>query len=296
MKKKMFLTGSGGFIGKNIKEKLSDIFDITAPRSSELNLLDEDTVAIYLKHERFDVVVHTAAIAVGRNHNQSNNTNKVNNELMFKNIAQCSSSFGRMFHMGSGAEFGKQDPIISVKEEDIGIREPSDDYGKMKLQIQQSLSKYNNVYNLRLFGIFGSYEDWEIRFISNAICRALFDMDIIININVYFDYLYVEDFLSILTKLISIESIPYKDINVCTGEKIDLVSIARIIKQVSDKNIKVKVKHEGFQNEYTGNNERLQEVLGPLSFTPLEKSIQKLFDWYHEHKQDIDPNRLSFDV
>ena len=43
-----------------------------------------------------------------------------------------------------------------------------------------------NIYNLRVFGIFGKYEDHTRRFISNNICRVLCGLDISMNKNMLF--------------------------------------------------------------------------------------------------------------
>jgi len=42
-------TGSSGFIGRNLNEQLSRKYSITAPSSSQLNLLDAYAVQEYLK-------------------------------------------------------------------------------------------------------------------------------------------------------------------------------------------------------------------------------------------------------
>ena len=53
MKKQLLLTGGNGFIGKNIRESfLAQKYDITAPRSSELNLADTAAVDNYFKDRK----------------------------------------------------------------------------------------------------------------------------------------------------------------------------------------------------------------------------------------------------
>ena len=49
-KKKILITGANGFIGSNLKEGLSLLYDIYAPNSSELNLCDQENVEEYLIH------------------------------------------------------------------------------------------------------------------------------------------------------------------------------------------------------------------------------------------------------
>ena len=56
----------------------------------------------------------------------------------------------------------------------------------------------DRVYELRLFGVFGPYEDWQVRFLSNACARAVWDMPLVIRQNVFFDYLDVDDLGRIL--------------------------------------------------------------------------------------------------
>ena len=59
-------------------------------------------------------------------------------------------------------------------------------------------------------------------------------MPIVINQNVRFDYLYVDDFIHILDYFIEHET-KYRMFNVGTGSSIDLVTIARRILAVTKK-------------------------------------------------------------
>mgnify|MGYP003753105835 CR=1 FL=1 len=61
MKTKILLTGAGGMVGRNILEH-PDIgdFEMLAPRSNELNLLDLNALQAYLKRHKTDMVIHAA--------------------------------------------------------------------------------------------------------------------------------------------------------------------------------------------------------------------------------------------
>ncbi|MEK9169440.1 MAG: sugar nucleotide-binding protein, partial [Patescibacteria group bacterium] len=58
--KKILVTGSTGFIGKNLTEQLQLSYDISSPTSKQLNLLDENQVKKYLLKNKFDIVLHCA--------------------------------------------------------------------------------------------------------------------------------------------------------------------------------------------------------------------------------------------
>ena len=56
--------------------------------------------------------------------------------------------------------------------------------------------------NLRLFGVYGEFEDYSRRFISNNICRVLSGLPISMNRDMKFDYIYMNDLCFIIEKVI----------------------------------------------------------------------------------------------
>ena len=292
MAKKIFLTGSNGFIGRNIKESLGQFYNIISPNSRDLDLLNEAAVHKFLRKNKFDVVIHCAT------HNATvvsdKNLSKVlqSNRRMFFNIARCDKFFGKMFYFGSGAEFDKRCPIIKVKEIDFDKKIPIDDYGFSKYIMTKYIKSTSNIYNLRLFGCFGKHEDWRIRFISNAICRVIFDMDVTISRNVYFDYLYIEDLVKIVKCFIEMKKIRYKEYNICSGKKIDLITLAGKILKVANKKTIIKVLRKGLKAEYTGDNTRLKAEIKNLDLLEIDDSIKKLYDWYSQNKFIIDKEQI----
>lgn len=68
MNKTILLTGSNGFIGKNIKESfLSERYRLLTPSSKELNLVNEKEVDDYFHGHSVDVVIHAAGQPGHRN-------------------------------------------------------------------------------------------------------------------------------------------------------------------------------------------------------------------------------------
>lgn len=64
---RLLITGSGGFLGKNIVPKFAKEKDVKllTPRSRELDLLDQSSTTVYFERERPDVVLHMAAVCGG---------------------------------------------------------------------------------------------------------------------------------------------------------------------------------------------------------------------------------------
>ncbi len=293
-KKKILITGGSGFIGRNIKESyLAEKFNLITPSSKELDLSDDDSVSNYFKINSFDVVIHSAAKPGHRNANDTSNLFLSNSRMMF-NLLKHQASWGKLLNMGSGAIYDTQNYIPKMPETYFGTHIPKDEHGYNKFILGKILPSLNNVYDFRIFGIFGKYEDYAIRFISNAICKSLFDLPITLRQNRKFDYLYIDDLMPILDFFI--ENNPNeKAFNITPDQSIELLEIARIVKDVSQKDIEIKVAQESLGLEYSGDNKLLRSVYPALKFTPIEQSIQELFKWYETNLENININLLLKD-
>ena len=169
-----------------------------------------------------------------------------------------------------------------MKEEYFGKHIPSDIYGFSKYVIAKDIeSKYRNIYNLRLFGIYGKYEDYKRRFISNNICRVLSGLNVSIKKNVYFDYLYIDDFSRVMEMFIN-KNAAKRSYNICTGESIDLLTLAKIIRQIDGRNPSIDIKEEGLGAAYTGDNALFLQEFGEFNFSQPEKAISELYHWYKD--------------
>ena len=105
----------------------------------------------------------------------------------------------------------------------------TDEHGFFRYVSAKYIETTSNVTELRIFSIFGKYEDYAIRFISNAICKTLFDLPITIKQNRLFDYLYVDDFVPILDFFIQNKP-RYKAYNVTPDHAIELLTLAEKIR------------------------------------------------------------------
>jgi len=200
-----------------------------------------------------------------------------------------------MIYFGSGAEYDKANIPPKVKEDFFNVHVPSDDYGFSKYISALIAENADNIYDLILFGCFGKYEDWEIRFISNACAKSVNDLDITIRQNVKFDYLDVNDLVEIVRYFIEAGKLRFKRYNICTGRSNDLYSLAKLVKKASGKKIGIKIKKSGWGREYSGNNRRLIKEIGKFNFKSLPQSIKELYGWYEGNKKILDNKLLLAD-
>ena len=291
---KILLTGGNGFIGKNIKESyLSQKYELVAPSRYELDCSDDKSVETFFKKHSFDVVIHSAAKAGHRNANDVSNLFLTNSRMMF-NLLKYQNCWGKLLNMGSGAVYDMQNYLPKMKEDYFGTHIPKDEHGYNKYIFGKLLPSLSNVYDFRIFGIFGKYEDYAIRFISNAICKSIFELPITLRQNKVFDYLYINDLMPVLEHFI--ENNPTeKAFNVTPNSSIELLHIAELVKTISKKDIEISVAQEGFGMEYSGDNSLLNNEIKNLKFTPIESSIEELYSWYVENKNNLNKNLLISD-
>ena len=294
-KKKILITGASGFVGRNVKEYLeqTEKYEIYAPTSSELNCLDEQAVVSCLKQYNFDYVLHFAVYGDAIDKTKDGSKTLEYNLRIYLNFARNAHLFGRMYYTGSGAEYDKRYPICSVTEEEIGKTLPTDAYGLLKYTVGQMIERSENIHNFRLFGIYGKYEDYPTKFISNVCCKAIKNVGLSIRQNVYFDYLWVEDFCRMIE--LFLEKKPqYHTYNMVSGTRISLREICDMVRKISGRDLPVYVCREGTANEYTASNERFRKECPDFVYTAPEVAIERLYRWYEQKEEQIDLYRLLY--
>ena len=291
MSKKILITGAGGFIGKNLEEKLSTEYEIFAPKSDELDLCGEAEVKNFLIKHNIDIVIHAANYRKDRTAAYFEQRVLECGLRMYANLEKYNYLYDKMFYFGSGAEYDSRFYQPFMREDYFGKHIPKDGYGFYKYLLSKQCTQKDNIYDLRLFGVYGKYEDWTRRFISNNICRALKGKTITLSKNVYFDYIHIDDLTNIVKWFIEHEPI-YRHYNVCRGTHIDLLTLAEIIKEVIGTETPILIGEDGYKLEYSGNNERILGEIGEYSFRPFRETIEELVTYYKEKIFEIDASLL----
>ena len=289
MNRKVLITGGDSFIARSIIDRIGgdEKYSFVCLPRQKLDLLNTQNVEDCLKEAQFDVVIHAATYDAAPEFSTKDPKLVLENNLkMFFNIARCSGYFGKMLYFGSGAEFGRENWIPKMTEEYYDKNVPTDQYGLSKYIMTQHALCSQNIFNLRLFGLFGELDDWRYRFIPNICCKAALGLPIVVKQNARFDYLYIDDLIKVIEWFMNNK--PTKKVyNVCSGKVYDYVTLAERLLKITSKDLYIDIKDGTLRHEYSGDNSRLQKEIDGLSFCGIDEAMYKTYDWYVRNKELI---------
>jgi GDP-L-fucose synthase len=295
---RILLTGGSGFIGRNLAEYLRGSHEVLAPTRAELDLTDPDALDRWFSQHDVDAVVH-GAVRPGHRNAPDPTRQLWSNLRMFFGLMRNADRVGRVVFLSSGAVYDIARPQDRITEEQLGESLPADEHGLSKYVISQYLDQMHRsgrreVVELRLFGVFGKYEDYAIRFVSNAICKALFDLPITLRQNRTFSYLYVEDLGPIVERFLVG---PHSEAayNVVPDWTDDLSDLAERVRARSGRAIPIVIGAPGNGLPYCASNERLRREFPDVAFTPVDAAVGALYDWYSTNLKTIDRAALAVD-
>lgn len=291
----IFITGSNGFVGSHLKQKLdgNSSYKLFTPSSKELDLTNELDVEDYIKKNKIDYIIHLANRGGGRDTLDMTNVTEYNLRIFF-NIVKNSNIVKKIISFGSGAEYAKHKPIVDAKEDDYLNMLPLDEYGFYKWVTSRFIEKSQNIVQLRIFGAYGEFENYRFKFISNAIVKNILELPIVINKNVFFDYIYIDDLIEMICHFIHNDG-KHKTYNVTTGKKVDLLSLANFVNDASSFKSQISVLNDGLNNEYTSNNDRILQEMPNFKFTTHLDAIKKMRDYYIKNLDSLDTQTVKQD-
>ena len=248
---KILLTGSNGFLGNNILQKLKE-YDITTLTRNDLDLCNTEETDLFFSNNKFDVVIH-CAIDGGNRLLADESSCLYQNTLMALNLQKNKSSFKKLIHFGSGAE--KQDTF----------------YGLGKKVINESIQNKDNFHNIRIFAVFDENEN-DARFVKTNINKYINKEDMEIFVNKYMDFFYMEDLISVVKYYIK-EANPGKSFNCTYLESKTLLQIAEMINHLDKHRVGIGVLKDGFGKGYIGSWDGLI-----LPLVGLEQGIRNTYN------------------
>ena len=272
----ILITGKNGFLAKEITSYYKDRADVNLILTDRKTLDPRCFLAVkdFFDNNKIDIVIH-AAVRGGKRGHHPDIADIFDNLSMFQNLTRFSDKFQIMFNFGSGAEFDRARIIDSLSEDRIQDALPSDYYGLAKnLMSRQIVSLQSNIYNLRLFGCFGVYEE------PQRLFRACYEnfhqrRDAEIHWDKYMDYFYAQDVGRVMDHIIQHhgKKLP-RDINLCYNEKYTLSQYAQKIKQLTKTDCCVIIHNKDLDAPYTGDHAAL-ESLGIEDLTGLEGGLNE---------------------
>ena len=252
---------------------MKERYNIAAPARAELDLLDADAVRQYLRCGAFDVIIHLAS-PTGQNPLDVKAEIFERSLRVFLALEHCAGSYGKMIYLGSGAEYGKHRNISMISEEAFGEELPKDPYGLSRYLMSKLAEKHDNIVNLRLFACCGP-SDPPYKLIPHIINCIKEKKTIELHQDVWFDFLYVEDFLPVLMHFVE-HPAKFKAYNLCSGNRTKISSIAEEICQQTGSSASIVFKKEGLNFEYTGSNARIRKELPHWEPRSISMSVKEI--------------------
>ena len=245
MRKKILVIGGSGFLGHNLLKKIAlmknfDIFSLTRSRN-RLNEKIKNVNYIYcdicklanLKKKikkNYDYVVNFSG---NIDHKKNDETYKVhfgglNNLLKIINLKKL-----KLFlQVGSCLEYGKKQ---SPQKESFFCK-PISNYGKVKYKASKLVKKkINDFVIIRPYQVYGPYQKFD-RLIPMVIKSCIKNEEFpCTQGNQQRDFLYIDDFINLIIKILSKNKLKNKIFNVGYGQPIKVKKIINTIVKITKK-------------------------------------------------------------
>ncbi len=310
--KKILITGSNGFVGKNLHNYLNYYLKnlkckILIPNKNLLNFLNKKSVDFFFRKNKPDYVFHLAGKVGGINANRLQPANFLYENLLINtNILHACNVYKvkKVISLGAGCAYADKlkQPL---KEKDLWTGLPNYNLlgysiSKRVLSLQSEL--YNKQYKLNSVvllpaNIYGPYDNFDSSFPSvmpslikkfiYAKKKNLKQIEVWGDGSASREFVYIDDLILVMVE--AMEKInSYKTINVGSGKNYKIKTLVKILKKIT--NFEGEVYWN--KNMPTGQKNRLfdkklyNSLLNFRKFTDLEAGIKKTVDWYCENKQN----------
>lgn len=275
----ILITGSNGFIGRNLSKQLKIYpnYSVTELNRNNCNLLDPESIKRFFQQQNksYDLVIHTA-VEGGRRNKPDGIEIVHNNLLMLYNLLSQQQYYQCIISFGSGAELDRR---YHINGKDIN-RYPVDPYGLSKNLIYKLSMIEPKLCNFRIFNCFGIDEPNE-RMIRSSINKYLNKQNITIHQNKKVDFFYIDDLVATILYFIEQNNIP-KHHDCCYMEKYTLLDIANMINNLDTHKVDIVVSDDihinpinSMPKDYIG-----MSIQTNINLFGIKKALQIVYDYY----------------
>lgn len=269
MKDKIYLLGSNGFIGSNLKRYfLNQEYDLDCPTRDELDLLNPMNYLIQDSH-----IIYAAGIPRSKNNDQQSYEENIK---MIESILSISRNIKSFTFLSSIEVYGNK--FLKELTEESPI-DPLNLYAKGKIFLENKIISHFDdsvpVNILRLPGVYGASSELGLLGAIKRSIREKSTLQILNEGKDLRDFLFVEDLGSIIKKLILKEK--SHTLNLASGESTSILKTCEMIKSI-DRNFNYNLSSNRMDNfDIKFDISKLREEVKNLKLTSLSKGIKKSF-------------------
>lgn len=288
----ILVTGTNGFIGKNLVNHLLTNYDIFAinktfdtkrkgyhPIKHDISTITEKSI-----NKRFSGIIHMAAatdVLWCQNHPRECFRINIDGTQRVLDLARKNDC--KLIYLSTAHVYGnpKTNPISEEHQTN-----PESIYASSKLAGEVLCQAYAKSYGLdisvlRLFSIYGPFSPSHL--VTSRIMKQLGSKEIRLgNIFTRRDFIFVDDVINAIILILK-KSRGFNIYNVGTGESHSIFEICNLIKEISGTNIPVTTKKSLVRKfdikEITANNHKLKKI-GWKQKTELKQGLKITLDWY----------------
>ena len=277
---KVFISGSSGFIGRNLNDFLKKEYLILNPLRSTIDLTNKKKLNSYLKKNKPNFIIHLASSTNFKDKpdeekkNQYDNTYKTTLNIAKTINKECSL----VIFFGSIEEYGN----IKYPFKENYKPKPMSEYGKYKLKALKDVKKILNKKNINYLWVrpsltFGKYDNKE-RFLGHIIHAIKNKNKIEISPGTKKrDYLYIEDLCKIIRLIIKHKNKKFRCVlNISSQNYVLLSRIPHIIERILKKKIDYKlIKKKDVQVNLLNSNSKLKKLFPKIKFGNFYECLKK---------------------